>query len=817
MNPNCIPPRWRVFLASAALLPLPLLAQVAPTSSSTTRSTTNAQQQEEAIKLATFTVTAEEDDGYYAQAAVSGTRTKTELINLPMNLNVLTEQFIRDIGATDLVDIVTYTAGLAASTATSGDTFGGDTTGFSLRGFGTHVPYRNGFRRIRIVDPTNIARVEVIKGPASVLYGTAFPGGSVNYITKRPLPDKRVTDLTLRAGSFDMYRTELDVNLPVKLPVGPGKLAVRFVGALENSDSFVDRMHTDLTMYNPVATYWFRPDSYVTVEYERTKKDINGFRGALPFHPFFDIQRAGLPIDERWNTHAEGDYMDHDMGVFTAELVHRINRNFSLRANYTRSTWEELTRRNGDATGLQNANGYIAAPWLQPIRTGNRQLTAYGNRGSWDQYYQAELVNNFSLRGIDSQTMFGAQRSVETFRSKFGAVSPGATAGGRAPVAWQLNNPATWVVTEETEADIPRFNPGSLGTMGRSRFDTVYITNQLSFFEGRLRTMLGYRFDKFKSDGHNASIDPAGNPITPTWNQQSLPHYETPQYGILFKPVPNVSVFAQYSESVINLFLTQQRREDGTRFMPTPGRGEGYDIGIKTDMLGKKVSFTASVFQIDNANIIRILAARPDPEAPGILFSPADQGGVQRSEGFDVDVRLRPFKGNEVILGFANIDAYVLDATESVQINGETVLTRKGHQLANAPKRTASLWVRQDFGQVGPVKGFWVGGGVRFVGNRATDDQYRVLDYTGFTLNPGQTAINLQGTNVNFTGGRLAEGWRLDSYSVWDLSFGGRFQVGKVRYNAAVSVKNLTDEKYLLQRVHYAAPRTFEGRVTMSF
>ena len=72
------------------------------------------------MQLGAFTVSAEDDRGYYAPSAISGTRTKTELLNLPMNLNVLTEQFIKDIAATDLVDIVSFTAGLAPAPATSG-------------------------------------------------------------------------------------------------------------------------------------------------------------------------------------------------------------------------------------------------------------------------------------------------------------------------------------------------------------------------------------------------------------------------------------------------------------------------------------------------------------------------------------------------------------------------------------------------------------------------------------------------------------------------------------------------------------------------
>src|SRR5689334_11713647 len=296
--------RCLVLAGAGALAAATSHAQTSPNSAATT-----TKAPDEAVLLSAFMVTAEDDQGYYSPQSVSGTRTKTELLNLPMNLNVLTEQFIKDIAATDLVDIVTYTAGLTSSSATSGDTLGGDTTGFTVRGFGTHVPYRNGFRRLRIVDTTNISRVEVIKGPSSVLYGTAFAGGSVNYITKRPVPNQRITELTFRAGSYDLLRAEADINVPII----PKKLAVRFVGGLEDSDSWTARMHTDLNVLNPVATYWFRPDSYITLEYERTKKSINGYKSALPYHPMMDFQTMGFPIDRSWNTHAAGDYMDNDM------------------------------------------------------------------------------------------------------------------------------------------------------------------------------------------------------------------------------------------------------------------------------------------------------------------------------------------------------------------------------------------------------------------------------------------------------------------------------------------------------------------------
>src|SRR5690606_28981408 len=120
--------------------------------------------------------------------------------------------FIQDIGARDLLDVVVYSAGVSQGTGGGSDTSNGDTLGFTLRGQAGFVPYRNGFRRLRLVDPATIERVEVVKGPSSVLYGLAFPGGMVNYITKRPVL-RDIFDVNLRIGSYDLYKAGFDYNV----------------------------------------------------------------------------------------------------------------------------------------------------------------------------------------------------------------------------------------------------------------------------------------------------------------------------------------------------------------------------------------------------------------------------------------------------------------------------------------------------------------------------------------------------------------------------------------------------------------------------
>ena len=172
-------------LLMAALAPA-LSAQTAASSASTA---------EEPVVLNQFTVSTTADKGYRAGNSVSATRVDTPIKDLPFAVSAFTEQFISDIGARELNDIVAYAPGVTsgAKEFTQGN------ARYSIRGFdGDVTPQRNGFVGNRYVDAGNIARVEVVKGPASLLYGQITPGGTVNYITKRPTTKSRSS---LRAGS----------------------------------------------------------------------------------------------------------------------------------------------------------------------------------------------------------------------------------------------------------------------------------------------------------------------------------------------------------------------------------------------------------------------------------------------------------------------------------------------------------------------------------------------------------------------------------------------------------------------------------------
>ncbi len=177
------------------------------------------------VVLSEFTVSTSQDQGYRAGNSVSATRIDTPIKNLPFAVNAFTEQFILDTGARDLQDIVKYAPGVTGA----GREFVSGNTRFNIRGFDTTAPQRNGFVGARYVDPVNIQRVEVVKGPASLLYGAIEPGGTVNYITKKP-GEKRFAQITQDFGTDDYLRTQLDANLPLVA----GKLLARVNAAFEN-------------------------------------------------------------------------------------------------------------------------------------------------------------------------------------------------------------------------------------------------------------------------------------------------------------------------------------------------------------------------------------------------------------------------------------------------------------------------------------------------------------------------------------------------------------------------------------------------------
>ena len=228
------------------------------------------------VHLSPFQVSGRGDKGYLAANSVSASRIDTPIKDLPFAISAFTTQFIRDIGAEKLLDIVSYSPGVKSAVI---NVQIGDAT-FSIRGF-AQAPQRNGFYNSPLannfVDPQVVERVEVVKGPASLLYGQVSPGGTVNYITKSPKP-KAFAQLSGEVGSYHFSRATLDVNQPL---VGQ-TLLFRLNGSLEHGSQYYMRADSDTRMIAPVLTWNISPSFAMHLDYQWFRRNEHAPRQYLP-------------------------------------------------------------------------------------------------------------------------------------------------------------------------------------------------------------------------------------------------------------------------------------------------------------------------------------------------------------------------------------------------------------------------------------------------------------------------------------------------------------------------------------------------------
>jgi iron complex outermembrane receptor protein len=256
-------PCFTVLCAALAIAVAGTPAMLAQAAAAPAPATTPAPAPSDTIELPSFAVTTNQDKGYLAANSVSATRINTPISDLPFSVSAFTEQFIEDTGANDLYDVVKYAAGVTSGAKE----FNAGEDSFTIRGF-QQSPERNGFNEGGggnvYVDPVNIERVEVVKGPSALLYGQVAPGGAVNYITKTPQDGYFVT-VAGGFGNDDYYRGTIDANVPII----PGTLLFRFNGAFENGFEFENiKNQSETTVLSPSLTWNIFKNLTLKVNYQ---------------------------------------------------------------------------------------------------------------------------------------------------------------------------------------------------------------------------------------------------------------------------------------------------------------------------------------------------------------------------------------------------------------------------------------------------------------------------------------------------------------------------------------------------------------------
>src|SRR6185312_3848824 len=255
------------------------------------------EKKDETVVLSPFEVSTDKDRGYAATNAISGSRVNSPIKDLPLPINVVTSEFINDIGATNLRDALSYMSGISLQTQNDLENSGGiggiqrsaygpggvnnpegvtsniSGTQLKIRGFITNNVLRNGFLRGSPSDSVNIDRVEVVQGPNALLYGTGNFGGVVDYLTSRP-QDRQQGTATFSYGAYNFMRSTIDTTGPLAPAYG---LDYRLAGSWERSQTNIDSQSNTHYFIAPSVSWKPTKTTEILVEGEYTKSKQKGY------------------------------------------------------------------------------------------------------------------------------------------------------------------------------------------------------------------------------------------------------------------------------------------------------------------------------------------------------------------------------------------------------------------------------------------------------------------------------------------------------------------------------------------------------------
>ncbi|RYD47551.1 MAG: TonB-dependent siderophore receptor, partial [Verrucomicrobiaceae bacterium] len=552
----------------------------------------------ESTQLETLTVTAqaEADKSYAPPESTEGAlKAPTPLLEIPQAVTVVSEQLIEDQDAVKLEEVLRNVAGISAGG------YYGSYDQYRIRGFeGAYKTYWDGLRGDSGTAPEmfGMEKVEVIKGPASALYGNAPLGGLVNIVSKRPKYDTG-GEIGLSAGSFNTYEASVDAYSPLYTPGSgnaDGKSGIfgRIVGLYRETDTFIDYSEKQRLYIAPSVLFQLSEDTKFTFLGSYTKDD-NSEGMPLPADGTVRPNPNGnISLDRYIGIPGQGNNIEFERLRLGYEFSHRINDTVSLRQNFSYSridqTWDRVFYPQ------------FAGPWDQR----NVSLSPYSYDDTSERYGVDSGVDfNFDTYSVKHTATVGMDYYHEkgTFRSGFGA-----------PILLDVFNPNYNVA-------VPKPVLGAESESGSEVFG-FYAQDHMKLSE-QVSLTLGARFDNYQDRATGDS-------------ETAL----SPKIGVTYEFIKDIAAYANYSTSF-------QPQTDPLGVAVDPIEGENIEAGLKYSTYDGKWTGMASIFQLNRENAVVATGG------PGAYVL----SGEQRSQGFEFENTLALLPGLDITSAYTYLDA----------------------------------------------------------------------------------------------------------------------------------------------------------------
>ena len=546
-------------------------------------------------------VTGEGQRGYRVPNASTATKTDTPLRDIPQSIQVIPQQVIQDQRANRLVDAIKNAPGVVQG-GVSPRTFADS---FLIRGFNAgNNALKDGLLDLAQAyvgyDPITVDRIEVLKGPASVLFGQLPLGGVINIVTKQPLREPYYF-LEGSAGIFNFYRGAIDLSGPVN---ADKTVLYRLGVAARTTESFVDFYEQQRYNVAPSLTWQINDRAKLTLaaEYYEAK---GPYDLGIPAEGTVLPNRNGKIPRDRFIGEPSVDDSDNRAYRVGYNFEYRFSDNWQVRSAF---------RASFVRTDRELVFGTLAADQ----RTFNR---TYSTQDYNDDIYNFDtyVVGKFGTGSVQHQLVTGFNLSREdTFATNF----------NRAIAPLDLFNPQYG--SQPTEPATDPFNY-------RIRNDAlgIYVQDQIALADN-LKVLLGGRFDIASNNYQRLDTVLGG------FQQDEA---FSPRVSIIYQPIPAISLYASYSKSFFQAAGTTGRAP------AEPERGTQYEVGIKAD-LSSRLTATLAFYDLTRTNL-----PTPDPNNP--LFT--IQVGEQRSRGIEFDITGEILPGWNIIAGYALTDAQITE------------------------------------------------------------------------------------------------------------------------------------------------------------
>jgi len=575
------------------------------------------------VKLRAVKVSANVDEetatgpvvGYVARRTVTATKTDTPLIESPQSISVVTRDQMDAQNAQSVSDALRYSAGVLAE-ANGPDPRADNIV---MRGFDAgRDAYRDGLRSYAfgnqggsVYEPYGMERIEVLRGPSSILYGQGGAGGIVNLVSKRPTA-QTVRELQAQVGSYD--RKQLAADFGGGLTAG-NEWTYRLIGLVRDSDTFIDHVTDDRTYLAPALTWQPDDDTSLTLlsDFQKNKKG-QGYQ-ALPRVGTLDSNPNGRIPTHRFVGEPDFDKFGQKRASVGYIFEHRFNEQFTVRQNARYQTLDT------DYKGL-----YIGG-----LQSDNRTVTRYADQGR-------EKVEN---KVIDNQLQFKWSHGIFEHTSLVG-------------LDWQrLKSDPTYYYGEPNDLDVYAPVYGQWDQSMDMSWDAhdqlkqtgIYLQDQIKVDKTWVAT-LGLRRDSTEKSSKER--------LTPVDSRQK-DYATTARAGLVYLSSSGLAPYISYSESFAPVVGTTF---DGSQFEPETGKQ--YEIGLRYQPADTTTSITAAVFDLTRQNV-----TTEDLQHVGFSV----QRGEVRARGFELEAKASLATGWDVLTSYAYTDAEITKSNDGNEGN----------------------------------------------------------------------------------------------------------------------------------------------------